>query len=337
MTEHTGEHHTLASVAMLLAHTLRFYGLDDRAIVRQAGIDPDHYCDPDARLPVDRLQRVWTLAAEASGDPCFGLQYAEYIQPASLHGMGLAWAASDTLLDGVKRLIRYQSAVSTALDIQLVETTDGYRLQFASKATSEPVAAAMDATLAAFMRMCRITTGPTVNPRRVTFRHDEPPCSERFQRFFAAPVAFRSPIDSMLFDRTSLESPIPSAHPELARVNDTLVHDYLKRLDRHNLTGRVRTRIIEDLPNGIPRQAQIAQQLNLSLRNLQRKLQDEGTNFKQLTDETRKALAIEYLTTTHKPLTEIGYLLGLTESSNFSRAFRRWTGESPQQYRDKSL
>ncbi len=337
MTERTAEHHTLASVAMLLAHTIRFYGLDDRPIVLQAGIDPDRYYDPDERLPVDKLQKVWALATEASGDPCFGLQYAEYIQPASLHGMGLAWAASDTLLEGVKRLIRYQNAVSTVLDIRLVETADGYWLQFAHKAASEPVAAAIDATLAAFMRMCRITTGPTVNPRRVNFRHDEPPCSERFRHFFSAPVSFRSARDSMLFDRVHLESPIPSAHPELARVNDSLVQAYLKRLDRQDLTGRVRARIIEDLPNGVPRQAQIAQQLNLSLRNLQRKLQDEGTNFKQLIDETRKALAIEYLNTTHKPLTEIGYLLGFTESSNFSRAFRRWTGESPQQYRDKSL
>ncbi|MET0051732.1 MAG: helix-turn-helix transcriptional regulator [Candidatus Thiodiazotropha sp.] len=95
----------------------------------------------------------------------------------------------------------------------------------------------------------------------------------------------------------------------------------------------MRIRIIEDLPNGLPRQTQIAQQLNLSLRNLQRKLQHEGTNFKQLVDETRKALAIEYLTASGKPLIEIGYLLGFTESSNFSRAFRRWTGESPQNYR----
>ncbi len=329
-------HHTLASVAVLLAHTIQSYGLDFRPIVRQAGLDPDRYYDPDERLPLDRLQRVWSLATEASGDPCFGLRYAEYIQPASLHGMGLAWAASDTLLDGIKRLIRYQSAVSTALGIGLSETPDGYRLRFDSKVGPRQVAASIDATLAAFIRMCRITTGPSINPSKVTFRHRAPPCVDRFLQFFAAPVDFDADADSIRFDRHSLESRIPSAHPELARVNDGLVHDYLKRLDQHDLTGRVRTQIVEHLPSGIPRQEEIAHQLNLSLRNLQRKLKGEGTSFKNLIDETRKALAIEYLTTTRKPLIEIGYLLGFTESSNFSRAFRRWTGQPPQHYRDRA-
>ncbi|MCU7844767.1 MAG: AraC family transcriptional regulator [Candidatus Thiodiazotropha sp. (ex Monitilora ramsayi)] len=334
MKSDAAEHHALASVATLLAHTIQSYGLDFRLLLRQVGIDPDHYSDPDERLPIVKLQQLWSLATEASGDPCIGLQYAYYIQPASLHGMGLAWASSDTLLDGVKRLIRYQSIVSTALDITLSETSGGYQLDFESKAARAPVAASIDATLAAFIRMCRITTGPSINPRAVTLRHSAPSCQERFLKFFAAPVEFQAEADSILFDKHTLESKIPSAHPELARVNDGLVYNYLKRLYKNDLTGRVRKQIVEHLPNGIPKQKLIAHKLNLSLRNLQRKLKGEGTTFKCLIDETRKELAIEYLTTSNKPLIEIGYLLGFTESSNFSRAFRRWTGKSPQQYRN---
>ena len=336
MKSDPAEHHTLASVAALLAQTIQSYGLDCHLLLRQVGIDPDHYNDPDKRIPLVKLQQLWLLATEASGDPCFGLQYADYIQPASLHGMGLAWASSDTLLDGVKRLIRYQNVVSSALDITLSETSGGYQLHFHSKATRTPIAAAMDATLAAFIRMCRITTGPSINPRAVTFMHSAPPCHERFLNFFAAPVEFQAEADSILFDSHTLESKIPSAHPELARVNDGLVYNYLKRLYKNDLTGRVRQQIVEHLPNGIPKQKLIAHKLNLSLRNLQRKLKGEGTTFKGLIDETRKELAIEYLTTSNKPLIEIGYLLGFTESSNFSRAFRRWTGKSPLQYRNST-
>ncbi|MET0066683.1 MAG: AraC family transcriptional regulator [Candidatus Thiodiazotropha sp.] len=329
------EHHTLASVGVLLTYTLKSYGLDIHPLIRTAGIDPARFDNPDQRIPMAKLQKLWALGTEASGDPCFGLRYAEYIQPASLHGMGLAWAASDTLLDGVKRLIRYQSVLSTVLAIRIEEEPRGYRLVFETRDRIAPAAASTDATLGAFLRMCRITTGPGVTPLSVSLRHAEPPCSQHMREWFAAPVTFRASRDSLLFARASLESPIPSAHPELARANDSLVQEYLDRLDQHNLSQQVRIRIIEDLPNGLPRQTRIAQQLNLSLRNLQRKLQSEGTNFKQLVDETRKALAIEYLTVSGKPLIEIGYLLGFTESSNFSRAFRRWTGESPQSYRQR--
>jgi len=328
------EHHTLASVAVLLASAIESYGIDFRPLASQAGIDPDRYYDPDERLPYPRLQRVWELAVAATGDACFGLTYAEFIQPAALHGMGLAWAASDTLLDGVRRLIRYQHAVSTALDIELRTQADSYRLVFRSLAhETPPVAAAVDASLATFMRMCRITAGPTIRPRAATLTHPAPACRERFESSFGVAARFLAETNSLEFDRGALEARLPCGHPELARANDALVRDYLQRLDRDNLATRVRGQIIEQLPEGIPKQEQIAHRLNLSLRNLQRKLQDQGTSYKQLLDDTRKELAIQYLTASRRPIIEIGFLLGFTESANFSRAFRRWTGHSPQSYR----
>ncbi len=328
------EHHTLASVAVLLARAVESYGIDFRPLARQAGIDPDRGYDPDERLPYPRLQRAWALAAEATADPCFGLTYAEFIQPASLHGMGLAWAASDTLLDGIRRLIRYQHAVSTALDVELKPEPERYRVVIRSSAHGiAPVAASVDAALATFMRMCRLTAGPTIRPRAVTFRHPPPACRERFETSFGVPAGFLADSDSLVFDRTAFEARLPCAHPELARANDVLVRDYLRRLDRHNLATRVRGQIIEQLPEGMPKQERIAHRLNLSLRNLQRKLSDEGTSYKQLLDETRKELAVQYLTASQRPIIEIGFLLGFADSANFSRAFRRWTGRSPQAYR----
>lgn len=328
------EHTTLISVAALLADAIEHYGLDYRPIVREAGIDPDMYYGPNERLPVNKLQKIWRLAVERTGDPCFGLTYARYIQPASLHGMGLAWVASDTLKDGLKRLVRYQRVVSTALDIHLEEENDRYHLIFRFTAyTAQPVPASIEAMLASFFRMCRITAGPDIRPVDVIFSHDNPGCAKRLKQFFDTQVRFCAKDNRIVFDKRVLESPLSSAHPELARVNDMMVMDYLKHFDKKGIATQVRAQIIEHLPNGTPTQETIAQLLNLSLRNLQRKLQSEGTSFKELIDETRKELAIQYLKGSDRPVIEIGFLLGFSESSNFSRAFRRWTSVSPQHYR----
>ncbi|MEN8165927.1 MAG: AraC family transcriptional regulator [Pseudomonadota bacterium] len=219
------EHTTLISVASLLADAIEHYGLDYRPIVREAGIDPDKYYGPNERLPVNRLQKIWRLAVERTGDPCFGLTYASYIQPASLHGMGLAWLASDTLKDGLKRLVRYQRVVSTALDIQLEEENDRYHLIFRSTAyTAQPVPASIEAMLASFFRMCRITAGPDIRPMDVMFSHDNPGCAKRLEQFFDSQVGFSAKDNRIVFDKSVLESPLSSAHPELARVNDMMCH-----------------------------------------------------------------------------------------------------------------
>jgi AraC-like DNA-binding protein len=255
-------------------------------------------------------------------------------QPAALHGLGHAWLASDSHLDGLKRLVRYQRVISTTLNIQLEARAESYNLIFHATAfTTPPAPASIDAALASFYRMCQITAGPDIRPLYVKTGHDDYGCSARFEAFFGTRITFGTDEICLCFDKKSLERELATAHPELARVNDQMVIDYLKHFDKTDTTTQVRAHIIEQLPNGLPHQERIAHLLNLSLRNLQRKLQVDGTSFKEIMDETRKDLAIQYLKGSERSIMEISFLLGFSESSNFSRAFRRWTGDSPQHYR----
>ena len=126
---------------------------------------------------------------------------------------------------------------------------------------------------------------------------------------------------------------LASANPELARINDQVVVDYLARFDRDSIAMQVRSKIIHQLPDGIPSQEAIADTLHVSLRSLQRRLKEEDTSFRDLLEETRQQLARQYLRDGRRSIGEITYLLGFTEPSNFTRAFKRWTGKSPAQYR----
>jgi AraC-like DNA-binding protein len=187
--------------------------------------------------------------------------------------------------------------------------------------------------MATFLRMCRITTGENIKPLLVHLRRPRPPNTERYERFFGSPVEYNTETNRLCFERALVDAPLSTPNPELARVNDQTVIDYLARFDRASIAMQVRAEIIGRLPEGSPHQDTIAESLHVSLRSLQRRLKDENTSFKKLLEETRRELALQYIRDSHRPIAEITYLLGFSEHSNFTRAFKRWTGRSPAEFR----
>ena len=157
--------------------------------------------------------------------------------------------------------------------------------------------------------------------------------ADRFNAFFGAPIEYEAPDNRLCFDLHLVNQPLLNSNPELARINDQAVIDYLARFDLSNITMKVRASIIEQLPRGTPNQKSIADALHVSLSSLQRKLKDEETTFKELLENTRRSLAMQYIREARRPLGELSYLLGFSEHSSFSRAFRRWTGTSPAEFR----
>jgi AraC-like DNA-binding protein len=325
---------TLASVAALIARTIRAYECDPVPLFRQSGIDIHRVSDPNARFPVVRMQQLWQLAVVKTGDPCFGLSAAAQFQPAVLHGLGLAWLASDTLRNALNRLVRYSRLISTAAEIHLEELDSGVELVVnPPSGWTEYVYAPVDTAMAVFLRMCRSTGGSEIRPAGVTLVRPRPPCAARFDSEFGAPVAYGTEANTLAFDRTQVDAALPYANPELARINDQTVVDYLARFDRASITLQVRAHIVEQLPDGSPNQGIIADSLHISLRSLQRRLKDENTNYKTLLESTRQELALHYIRQSHRSIGEITYLLGFSEPSNFTRAFKRWTGKSPASFR----
>ena len=125
-------------------------------------------------------------------------------------------------------------------------------------------------------------------------------------------------------------SPLDGVGPE-----DLKIGELIGRLDKNNITTQVKSKLLDLLPSGHSTEEAVIQALHLSQRTLQRKLKEEGTTFKELLDETRRELAKEYVNDTSLSFSEITYLLGFSEQSNFTRAFKRWQGQSPSAYRQQ--
>ena len=139
---------------------------------------------------------------------------------------------------------------------------------------------------------------------------------------------------TLTFDRYELIQPLTGACPELAQVNDNIANQYLARLDRNDVVTGVTQKIIELLPSGDCSREKVAEALCMSPATLQVRLAKRGNSFLQLMDDTRRELACDYMRQRTRSVTEITFLLGFTSTSNFARAFKRWTGISPTQFRE---
>lgn len=331
----TQELTTLSSVSALLTKTLRSLGHDPVPLLEKTGIAPEDVGNPTTRIPTLRMQALWQLALDVSGDPALGLVVARQFQPAALHGLGLACLASDTLHDVLGRLVRYSRILIDMPDFQLQETktTTDLLVQIPDLGPNF-VHAAMDMGMTIFLRICQITEGTDILPEHTCLQRPTPIDKTAYENTFGPNIEFEADTNRLCFDKTLVLAPLATAHPELARLNDQTVIDYLARYDRSNMTMQVRSKIIEQLPEGRPSQGDIAFRLNTSLRSLQRKLHEEDTSFKELLNNTQRELALSYIRDSNRSLGEITYLLGFSEPSNFTRAFKRWTGQSPAEYRE---
>lgn len=333
-------HSILISIAATLIDALEYYDLDWRPIIIEAGFDPDHEYLPEQRVSITKIKKLLDLSVQYSNDPCFGLTYASHLQPSSLHGLGFSWLASHTLKDGLSRLIRFQKILATQLTLKMTETDTGYRLYDAVTQQEDPfhfVDAAYDAQIASIFKMCRIMMGPGLKPLQVFFEHSSPTCSDRYEQFFGIPVQFNADMTAIEFDKQTCDLPMSSTNPELARINDQVVIEYLNQFEKNDLITLTRTYIIDHLPSGVTRQIDIAQELNLSLRNFQRKLSASDISYTDLLNSLRHEMACQYLSSAQYPVIEISYLLDFSDPSNFARAFKRWQGLTPIQFRQKKL
>jgi AraC-like DNA-binding protein len=331
---------TLASSVLLLARAIDSYGYDSREMFARVDLDHSRLKDPLARYSFASVIRLWQLASETIDDPCLGLKVASFWHPATFHALGYSWLASKSLEDAFERSSRYTRIVNTdAKDImQYEKTSDAYGIIIRNeKLSPNPFRIAVEYSVAMIIVMCRAAYGPDLNPLRVSFQHQQPDSPACFTEFFKAPVEFSQTYNAIWLDPEVVTEPLANANPELVRVNDQVVTDYLAHLDRNDLSMRVKSKLIERLPSGQVTEGEIASSINVSQRSLQRKLKEQGMSFTQLLEKTRQELGVLYVRDPQRSFNEIAFLLGFSEPGNFTRAFKRWYGQSPSQYRESRL
>ena len=311
-------------------------GLDPESLFLQHGIKKAAIFDNNARVSGIVVDRIMAAAAEATADPFFGMKEAEYFRPAHLGPLGFAWLASNNLLEAFSRLQRYGRVINDRMSFELAEDSER---TIVSATIDEPSLNPFHrdtGLLATLVRMCRFLCGQQWNPQRVTLSHPQPEDSSYFFAYFRCPVDFGTSANSLHLLTDAAAEQITGANEYLAQLNDHIVVRYLAHQSREDVVNRTRAAILDSLSDGRATEKAVAGMLHLSPRQLNRRLREEGTSFRDLLVECRRELAEQYISDGTLSLTEISFLLGFAEASSFSRAFRRWTGVSPTEARESS-
>jgi AraC-like DNA-binding protein len=189
-----------------------------------------------------------------------------------------------------------------------------------------------EAALAAILTMCRRASYPELAPVWVRIRRPDPGHHSRYLDFFRCPVSFGQPENGIAMRMDDLTRPLPAGNLDLAEGADRLLDRMMAEVDEGATTSRVRELLVQHLSSGRVTESDVAGQLNRSTSSLQRDLRAEGTTFRQLLESTRRDMAVRLLTSESRSIGQTAFMLGYSDQSTFTRAFRRWHGMSPGQF-----
>ncbi len=328
------DHTILSAVVAGVLDAAVSLGQDRDALIAGAGLDPALLADPDARLPIEHDLRLWEILSRAR----IGLDLGDRLGMAPLGVVGYAMQHGAT----VGEALAWRDRFRTVLHPDLIPRTDlrtgpeGDRVVFVKQVPMpfarlrEPVYAQAAATVSSMRGLC----GRDVRARFIVYPMARPADPERHERWFGCSVSWGAPLFEVAFDASVLEVPLPRRDPALfgylARRVEAL-HGALP--DDVRWVDKVRREIGGLLAHGEPRLANVAQRLAVSERTLHRRLAEEDANFASILDALRHERAELLLEDQRLSSSEVAFLLGYVEPAAFFRAFKRWTGETPQAWR----
>lgn len=329
-----------ASAATGIVNYIENCSGDVDRIFGNVSILPDVTGSPTQKLRLSAYCGLFEEAARQTGNENFGLWFGNQFRPRDLGMWGYAAVSAPTLGAALESLVRLFGYHQESSMMRLCRDANGLtRLEY-QITTPEIVERRQDAelSLGMFLNLIRECCGGHWSPEEVHFEHPKPALAREHERAFGAPVYFSQSTNALLFRPDILVRPMPSRDPKLMAMMETCLEQLgAQAISDDVLLDRVRTIIRMKLPDGYPSLEDIAESLRAPLGTMHREFHDAGLTYKEIVEDVRRHLAISYMKQRHLPFSEIAMLLGYSELSAFSRAFRRWTGASPREYRTRSL
>jgi AraC-like DNA-binding protein len=290
--------------------------------------------EEDGRTPIATVHELLRGAILITGDEDIGLKATELIEVGDYGALEYAASTAQTAGEAFAVIGRYMHLINDALTFSI--RVEGEHAIIAFENAVVMPRAAEDFELGAFFAAARARNPDLRWPFEVRFVHEAPSDTEIYQRVFTAKasVRFAQAYAGFLFPREALTERLPTADPRLHAVMRSHADRLLQELPKvESLTARVREQLMNGVASGTATLADVASALHLSERTLARKLEHEGTSFKNLLEDLRRRLALRYVGDSDLAFSEIAFLLGFSQVAAFHRAFKRWTDQTPLEYR----
>ncbi len=321
------------------ARALDALGYNGDSILEAAGVKLSDKLDAEARFSADHTRSFWHNALATTGHEDIGLQVARFVCPTTFHALGFSLWASNSLLNALERMVRFEVLLNNGCHLRLESQDNQHRFTMTVKHHNDQALVSeqgVDYFLGAVVKMFRDMSTAGFAPTAVYLMRPKPEQPQLWRDFFNSDIYFEATENQLIFSSPQLQAKLPTGNGALAEQNDKLVENYLARLEMQDICGQVRTTLIELMPLGITTLEGVAEALNTTPRTLQYKLGQHNTTLQALRDKIREELARQYLQHSQQPFTQIAYSLGFSDPAHFNRAFKRWSGETPTQYRKRS-
>lgn len=312
-------------------------GAEPDRIYQIAGFDASIMTKPGARIPLDQFKTVWDTLEDELQDPDLGLHVGETVFYFPGHILFLLMLNSPTMRGAMEKFCGYFDLMAdfTSPHFSTDNNLAAIAIQFQPFEFS-PTRNVNEGILSAYASVLNRISEKRILFDGVYFVHSRPKNITEHQRIFRAPLFFNQKENKLVFHHKYLELPVLLSNKEIL---ETLERMARKLQEKIYSSGPWSEKVTQAIMNRLEKEKTeielIARELAVSSRNLQNKLKEEGTTYQKLLDNVRKEQAIYLLENENFPINEIGFLLGYSEQSVFSRAFKRWVGCTPGQYRDR--
>jgi len=318
---------------LALPSILRNLGADPAEIVAEAGFDITQFDDPDNRISYAARSHLIAHCAARTGCEHLGLLIGQQVGLQSLGLVGLLVKYSPDVGTALRNLVQFLHLHVRGAVTKLETDNNSAILRYEIYQPGVEAAAHVgDGAVASMFNILRALCGPDWKATEVSFSHRKPDDVRPFRSFFRAPLVFGAEQNAVMFAADWLNHRLPEADPELRRL-------LLKQIDAlevkygDDFPGQVRSVLRTALVTGQARSDQIAALFSMHSRTLSRRLNNFGTSFQALLDEGRFEIARQLLEDSRMEANQIAMMLDYADASAFTRAFRRWSGTTPAQWR----
>lgn len=289
-------------------------------------------------LPIKLLWEVYELA-DRNLEPGFAVRFGTRLIPEDYGTLGLSWKTCWTAREILERTERYMILVTNIGSIRVSEKEEVITLHLFREPLSRGTAMSNEVSFTMLVNVLEVVTHKPIKPIDVAFQHPSSGNKKPFLDFFQCSVNFNQEGNLIRFRSADLDIPTLKADKSIHQFLVERMEEEAKgiQVNANKLVNDVQSLIKEALPSGIPSVIQIGKHLGMSSRTLKRRLTEKGFTFRDLVKNTQEDISLELLKNSSHSIGEIAFQTGYSEQSAFNRAFKRWTGQSPVEYRNSAL
>lgn len=314
------------------------------AMCKTVGLTPQELNESDRFYEgVEPIVELWQFAEKATGDPNLGLHIGAELTTTVAGLTGYLMNSCPTMKDALQSYVDHASQVTGWIkyDLQIKENDIVLAYWLAAELMWLPVNVKQHVItmgVAGYARIPGLLTGLPITPVRVELEYTEHGHLEECRRVMNCPVTQSDGVGRIHFRRSDMEQPLLSYDRSLHKMFSEMLHERARSMQlKETFADKVRTTLISDFGGQVPGITVIAAQMNMSGRTFQRKLEEEGANYRAIAQEVRKEVATQLLKTTNYTLGHIADLLGFSDASTFSSAYKQWTGTTPGSLRKAAV